>query len=119
MQKKYMAAIAVPLVAVAILLLAAFQHNKIPNFSYEEYLSYTLDFSSDRVLGKTESVKDAKEKAERLWTELYGGELKEKAPYKVFVDVRQDVWLVTGRDGKAAHILIRMSDGKVLAVWRD
>ncbi|MDR0286375.1 MAG: YbbC/YhhH family protein [Clostridiales bacterium] len=83
------------------------------------------DFSSDRVVGTTENVQQAKEKAESVWIEIYGKEKKRNKPYEVFYDEYEEVWLVMGTlppkysAGGVPYILIKKSDGKVLAVWHD
>ena len=97
---------------------------KVESFDLEDYRTYLENesFQVDLVLGETETAEDAKEKAEDVWIERYGKDVKSQRPYAVYFDEQSEVWLVTGRlhfwaDGGTASILIQKSDGRVLAVW--
>lgn len=98
---------------------------KVNEFSLSEYNNYIKNFPSDKFLGPIGNQKIAKEKAEFIWVEIYGEQIKkEKKPYIVLFDSNSGVWLVTGSlpknmDGGVPYILIQQSDGKVLAVWHD
>lgn len=99
--------------------------DKVNEFSLSEYSNYIENFSSDKILGEIDNEKIAKEKAESVWIELYGDQIKrEKKPYIVSFDPNNQVWLVTGSLpknmlGGVPYILIQKPDGKVLAVWHD
>lgn len=97
---------------------------QVGSFDVNAYSDYIEKFPSEEVLGTIRDGKTAKEKAEALLLEIYGKSVKSKRPYGVAFDERNRVWLVEGsipenRDGGVPHILIRESDGKVLAVWHD
>lgn len=98
------------------------KNNTIETFKLEDYDYYIEKFPSEEILGPTNSIKDAKSKAESVWIEKYGEGTKKKKPYSVFFDEETKVWLVQGSlpknlVGGIPYILIRQSDGKVLAVW--
>ncbi len=99
--------------------------DKVNEFSLSEYNNYIENFSSDKILGKIDNEKIAKEKAESVWIDLYGEQIKrEKKPYIVSFDPNNEVWLVTGSLpknmlGGVPYIIIQKHDGKVLAVWHD
>lgn len=100
------------------------QSNQVGVFDIEDYNKYIERFPSEKVFGPISDAKLAKEKAESLWIEIYGDSIKSKKPYNVAFDEESQVWLVQGslpinHHGGVPHILIRKSDGKVLAVWHD
>ena len=101
------------------------QEENLREFSLSEYNKYIEKFPYDEILGGIDTQEIAKEKAETVWVEIYGNQIKkEKKPYIVFFDSNNEVWLVTGSlptdmDGGVPYILIQKSDGKVLAVWHD
>ena len=89
------------------------------------------------VLGETATSRDAKKKAEAVLLEIYGKDILQQKPFHVYFDKENDTWLVVGNwfaysyrnspfprlitwlsmSGGVAYIIIRKSDGKVLAVW--
>ena len=76
------------------------------------------------MVGKVNTKTQAKKKAEGLWIELYGAEIKEEKPYKVYYDEEKEVWMVTGctsflAKGGVAYAIISEQDGRVLAVWHE
>ena len=88
------------------------------------YLQAIQDFPSDKYLGEISNAEQAKEKAINEWLDLFGDKINNEKPYQVFFDEENDVWLVKGslpkwRKGGVAYILIRKSDGKILAIWHD
>lgn len=100
------------------------QSGKVGNFDIATYNKYIDKFPSEKILGPISDRKSAKEKAESLFREIYGDSIKSQKPYNVSFDEESQVWLVQGSlpknyCGGVAHILIRKSDGKVLAVWHD
>lgn len=115
------------LLLVIVLILVFIKYNnslKIEEFHLSEYIKYMQDSPSDIILGEISSSKIARLKAEEVWMEIYGEKVKSKKPYKVSFDSENQVWLVKGRLpknmlGGVPYILIRKSDGKVLAVWHD
>lgn len=107
-------------VAGVIAYWASWQH--VGHFDLGNYTDIIAEFPSDKVLGPTVSAKEAKEKAEAVWIEIYGEEVKKEKPYRVSYDENTMTWLVQGylpsyMIGGTAHILIQETDGKVLAVW--
>lgn len=100
------------------------ESRKVGTFDIATYSKYIDEFPSEKILGPISDRKTAKEKAESLFREIYGDSVKSKKPYTVSFDEKSQVWLVEGslpenHDGGVPHILIRKSDGKVLAVWHD
>lgn len=102
--------------------------SKVGKFSVADYSNYIAKFSSSKVLGSIDNAGNAKKKAESLWLEIYGESVKKEKPYQVFYDDVNEAWLVSGSlqqslfcsvKGGVAYIIIRKSDGKVLAVWHD
>lgn len=124
MKKKYIAIFSI-LLAVTVAVIAIWKNtNKVGKFDLHDYADIVASFSSDRVLGTIDSAKDAKEKAEVLWVEIYGEQVREEKPYGVSYDQASKTWLVQGyipsyTVGGVANVLIRESDGAVLAVWHD
>lgn len=74
-------------------------------------------------VGSLSTAKEAGEKAEEIWLDQYGKDVKHKKPYKVYFDDANDAWLVCGsiranRAGGVPYVLFK-SNGDVLAVWHD
>ena len=77
-------------------------------------------------VGLIEDPRDARKKAEKALLPIYGN-IRRQRPYRVYHDAANGVWMVEGVlrsplpflevDGGVAVILLRESDGKVLAVW--
>lgn len=112
------------LFAVVVAMMFFSQSRKVGNFDIATYNKYIDEFPSEKILGPISDGKLAKEKGESLLREIYGDSIKSKKPYTVSFDSESQVWLVEGslpknHDGGVPHILIRKSDGKVLAVWHD
>lgn len=57
---------------------------EVGTFSANEYREEIEKFSSNEVLGEVLTKKDAIEKAEKLWSGLYGENVKNEKPYRVF-----------------------------------
>lgn len=101
--------------------------NKTPvveNFKSSDYQYYIDNFSSEENVGSIIDAKDAIKKAEKIWINLYGENIKKEKPFKVFYDEKSETWLVCGTlhsnmVGGVANILIEDGTGKVLAVWHD
>lgn len=99
--------------------------SEIKSFEVSDYQYYIDNFPSDEILGSVRDAEDAKKKAEELWIELYGRDIKKERPYKVYYDAKNEVWMVEGTlpfyygDGGVAYILMEKETGKVLAVWHD
>jgi Na+-translocating ferredoxin:NAD+ oxidoreductase RnfG subunit len=128
MKKKFYiitAVLLIILIGVVLVLLNNRNNNKIGNFSLSDYQEQLSESPSDLVLGETLDSKSAKKKAEEVWVKTYGKSVKkESSPYEVYFDDTNNVWLVTGTLpkgwlGGVPYILIRKSDGKVLAMWHD
>ena len=77
--------------------------------------------AAERTLGYIGNAEVAMKKAEELWVELYGEIERERKPYIVAHDKKNGVWMVQGgfygQLGGRPFVLLRESDGKVLAVW--
>jgi len=103
---------------------------------YEPYIAeYRIEsprFKFEKPFGPVDSARDAKQKAEIVWLEIYGEGVKKQRPYNVFFDDENQVWLVNGSLkggffdplglnmlGGTAHILLQRADGEVLAVWHS
>lgn len=96
----------------------------VKKFDVTEYDAEINQFPCDIVVGKVNTKTQAKKKAEELWIELYGAEIKEEKPYKVYYDEEKEVWMVTGcmsflAKGGVAYAIISKQDGRVLAVWHE
>ena len=104
-----------------------FEKAKVQSFSLDDqtyYLQAIQDFPSDKYLGEILNAEQAKEKAISEWLNLFGDKINNEKPYQVFFDEENDVWLVKGslpkgRKGGVAYILMKKSDGKILAIWHD
>lgn len=70
--------------------------SKVEIFNIAEYSKYISEFPSDKVLGPINNAEIAKEKVESLWVEIYGESIKNKKPYIVLFDDKNQVWLVKG-----------------------
>ena len=97
---------------------------RVYEFDLNIYADIIEKFPSEKVLGPVTSAKEAKEKAEAVWLEVYGDEVKKEKPYSVAYDENTGTWLVQGHlpwymVGGVANILIQESDGSVLAVWHE
>lgn len=101
-----------------------FRKYPVNRFELSDYQYYIDNFPSERILGKINNSKDAAKKAENVWIELYGEDIKNEKPYQIFYNSQNDVWLIQGSLppntlGGVANILIEGSTGKTLAVWHD
>lgn len=127
MRKKYIFIISIGIAAIIIsmaFIYKKFNKTKVGTFSINDYKEYIEEFPSDKQTLPIDDAKVALMEAERIWLDIYGKEVKDKKPYKVFWDKDSDTWLIRGSlpknmDGGVPYILIRKSDGKVLAVWHD
>ncbi len=98
---------------------------EVKSFSLDEepyYLLMMEKFPSDKKLGPIATAEEARDSAVKEWVELFGDKVYGKEPYQVFFDADAGVWLVTGSlpkgyVGGVPYIIIRQSDGKILAVW--
>lgn len=103
----------------------SYVHTAASPFCMNDYQCYIEKYSSDRVLGKVISAKDAQNKAERIWLEVYGNSVLEKKPYQVFFDAGCKAWLVCGTQpssywfGGVPYLILDAETGTVLAVWHD
>lgn len=116
------------LIGVVVIILTANKSgdktSDIGNFNIADYSQKIDKFTSEKVLGAVDSKENAIEKAANVWLEIYGESVKDKKPYIASFDKKSHTWLVQGTLaenwlGGVPHILIRESDGKVLAVWHD
>ena len=97
---------------------------EVKSFDSGDYQYYIDNFSSEDDVGSISDAADAVEKAETLWVETYGEQVKEEKPYQVFYDENSDSWLIQGTlransVGGVANFLAEGKTGKVLAVWHD
>ena len=94
----------------------------IKSFSFEDYKEYIL-VRPNTEYGYIASAEEAKNAAEKIWTEIYGEEcVKRHKPYEVSFDEASEIWLVMGTlpkytVGGVPGILIQKNDGKVIGVW--
>lgn len=124
MKKYIVCCVAVLLIATAIVLVLQNRKSQPGNLYLGEYQWYVKNFPSDTCLGKIENAETAIQKAESLWTEIYGQEVASKKPYIASYDAANQVWLVhgslpTGTVGGAPYLLVENETGDVLAVWHD
>lgn len=90
-----------------------------------DYHKMIEEYSSDIVLGYTPDEETARKYAVKVWNDIYGNLSIFDKPYHVSYDKDNGCWLVTGGlkfvyyEGGMPYIIIRKSDGKVLAVWHD
>lgn len=104
-----------------------FEKAKVKSFSLNDhpyYLQAIQDFPSNKYLGEILNAEQAKEKAINEWLDLFGDKINNEKPYQVFFDKENEVWLVKGSlpkgsKGGVAYILMKKSDGKILAIWHD
>ena len=96
------------------------------------YFDAISNFPSDKILGPVENLDDAVVLGVSILVETFGDKIYDEAPFCVYYDSLQEVWLVTGSappksyfngvygqwvTGSLGAVLIRKTDGKVLAVW--
>lgn len=117
-------------VVVGIVCLAFVINNQtVRSFELSEYDAmvehYNNNFPEEEKAepkGSIGSAKEAKKAAKAVWKEIYGFSASLKIPYHVFFDEENQVWYICGTwffaEG-GPHILIRKSDGEILAVWHD
>lgn len=105
-----------------------YKEEEVTHFDVLEYESIIHDFSTEYILGEIMDEDKAIEEAQKVWIEVFGEDIKKQRPYKVSFDERNEIWLIEGtfknalfgsEKGGVAHIIIRKSDGKVLALWHD
>ena len=97
---------------------------EIKAFDVNDYQYYIDNFSSEDNVGSISDAADAAKKAEKIWVETYGKQVKKEKPYQVFYDENNDIWLIQGTlransVGGVANFLAEGKTGKVLAVWHD
>ncbi len=96
---------------------------KVGSFDVQDYQDEIERFPSDAYVGEVSDSASAVKHAEDIWKDTYGTSSVWNKPYQVFHDSENGVWLIQGNtwlpliNGGEPHILIRQSDGKVLAVW--
>ena len=99
--------------------------NHVKNFELNEYQWVIDTFPSEKNVGSITDANDAIQKAQVIWIEIYGEDVKEQKPYQVSYDDQNAVWLVEGtlkgrrQKGGVAKILIEGQSGDVLAVWHE
>lgn len=116
-------------------------HIEIYGYSEDDGVDYAddamevVDELSGKLFGSIVSEEDAKKKAEAAWSEIRGFEdAKNEKPYIAKFYEEYDVWLVQGNPppwgidsngreyatpGGVSYIIMRNSDGRVLAAWGD
>lgn len=97
---------------------------EVKAFDAGDYQYYIDNFSSEDDVGSITDAADAVKKAETVWIETYGKQVKKEKPYQVFYDENSDIWLVQGTlransVGGVANFLADGKTGKVLAVWHE
>ncbi len=125
MKKKYIYVGMITVIFVLVVTLLNFglsNYDQFEEFSVLEYQTFIKEFPSDKIIGEIPDAKTVKTRAEKIWNEIYGEDVKNSRPYKVYFDPRNEIWLVTGTlpkymVGGVPYILIQKDDGKVLAIW--
>lgn len=97
---------------------------EVKAFDTGDYQYYIDNFSSEDDVGSITDAADAIKKAEKIWIEAYGKQVKKEKPYQVFYDENSGIWLVQGTlransVGGVANFLADGKTGKVLAVWHE
>ena len=127
MTKKRFLSIAIVLILLLLvgggLCLLLKKDKTVGSFMLTDYSDFIERFPSEKMVGRIDSVQTAMEKAEVVWKEIYGDEVKDVKPYKASFDDKNRVWLIEGTlrkkmVGGVPHILIQ-EDGRVLAIWHD
>lgn len=92
----------------------------------ESFLDYYIrEYPSSFVLGATTNAEDAVKKALMIWVYEFGyDEAYNGNVLNVSIAENGEIWYVSGTldegiDGGTPEILIRKSDGKILAVWHS
>jgi len=126
MRKKIILIVVILMMLIGGILIMHVQTNqsKVKSFEVCDYQYYIDNFGSEEILGNVKNSEDARKKAEDLWLELYGENIKKKKTYQVFFDAKNEVWMIRGtlplnNDGGVPYLLIEKTTGKVLAVWHD
>lgn len=96
-------------------------------FDIDDYAEEIEEFSTWRLnVGPIKDAEDAAAKADAIFKEKYDeSSLERQRPYIVLYDEEADAWLIHGKwpeegvDGGSAYMIVRGSDGKVIAVWHD
>jgi len=100
---------------------------QVGSFTLADYTQNIEKFPSEKVVGPITDAKQAKEKGTVALMDVFGEEkiLGEK-PIRVCYDENTDSWLVYGSLppipfmlGGVAKVIIRGSDGAVLALWHE
>jgi len=134
---------------VAFLITAVLLYLLLISYIYNSFYSYSfwVEISNDNILvcrdyceerefekqewllGKILDANDARKKAELVFIEVYGKEIKKQKPFRTYYDESNNVWLVVGQFpfpcrimlcvGGTAHIVIDGATGKVLVVWHE
>ncbi|MCL2368644.1 MAG: hypothetical protein FWC72_06580 [Oscillospiraceae bacterium] len=91
-------------------------------FDLAFYARFIRLIPSDRVVGPIEDEEMAKEGALEAWSDRWGRGIMNSREYRVQFDIQNDIWFVQGilppnTLGIQPSVLIRGSDGQVLAVW--
>lgn len=94
-----------------------------PNDFYQEYIK---SFTQNLNIGKADEPQLVLKEAEGIWIQTYGdSDLESYKPYRIFYDNINSIWLVRlytlppNTVGGGPCVLIRKSDGQVLAMWQD
>ena len=102
------------------------------SFQMTDYEHHIEQYEGEIILGQISSQCDARRKAEVVFVEYFGERALANRPYRVSFDEENDAWLVRGIMitpfpriltywtfvGSVPMMIIRGSDGKVLAVWQ-
>lgn len=101
--------------------------SRIGEFTAEDYTYYLEKFPSNTVVGAITDARDARKKGVAILTDIYSDDvISGEAPFVVYYDEQTDSWLICGSmppipfmRGGIGKIIIRGSDGDVLAVWHE
>lgn len=94
----------------------------VDTFSVDDYASKIEHFPGNGVYGKVETPQEAIRVAHTVWNATYE-DVCFYAPYHVFYDDANCVWLVRGSRHlifpAGPYVLISKENGEILAVWNE
>ena len=94
----------------------------IDTFSVDDYASKIEHFPGNGAYGKVETPQEAIRVAHTVWNSTYE-DVCFYAPYHVFYDDTNCVWLVSGSRylvfPVGPYVLISKENGEILAVWNE
>ena len=127
MKRTIIIILAIVLMAGILYVLLLKKSTTVGSFDLEEYNefieAYNAYFPKENIpesAGEIHSSREAEKAAEDIWKKVYGNSVTWRKPCKIRFDETNQVWFVTATVFSAETgpcILIRESDGKILAIW--